>query len=198
MKYLPLLLPVFIAGCQIHKPVAVDHIETVSNPSVSSRATNQKPSIFHQPVALQGQSPGPVANASTPVWTPIDIQPLGMEQPMIAAPTQPMSEYQFQPNPKAKAEAEAKKQMQASKARAKPGQSSEPVVYGAQLDQYDWDADNTGVGGGAQSDYRVKKGDTFYSIARQHGLSVPVSYTHLRAHETKANLVCRLLLEKKK
>src|SRR5660397_98015 len=30
-------------------------------------------------------------------------------------------------------------------------------------------------------------GDVFY----------PVSYTHLRAHETKANLVCRLLLEKK-
>ena len=29
-------------------------------------------------------------------------------------------------------------------------------------------------------------------------LSEPVSYTHLRAHETKANLVCRLLLEKKK
>ena len=28
--------------------------------------------------------------------------------------------------------------------------------------------------------------------------SVAVSYTHLRAHETKANLVCRLLLEKKK
>ena len=29
-------------------------------------------------------------------------------------------------------------------------------------------------------------------------LQTPVSYTHLRAHETKANLVCRLLLEKKK
>ena len=28
--------------------------------------------------------------------------------------------------------------------------------------------------------------------------NTPVSYTHLRAHETKANLVCRLLLEKKK
>ena len=27
--------------------------------------------------------------------------------------------------------------------------------------------------------------------------NIPVSYTHLRAHETKANLVCRLLLEKK-
>ena len=25
-----------------------------------------------------------------------------------------------------------------------------------------------------------------------------VSYTHLRAHETEADLVCRLLLEKKK
>ena len=30
------------------------------------------------------------------------------------------------------------------------------------------------------------------------GYDISVSYTHLRAHETKANLVCRLLLEKKK
>ena len=29
-------------------------------------------------------------------------------------------------------------------------------------------------------------------------LPCPVSYTHLRAHETGRNLVCRLLLEKKK
>src|SRR5450756_2832043 len=29
-------------------------------------------------------------------------------------------------------------------------------------------------------------------------LSIPVSYTHLRAHETRHDLVCRLLLEKKK
>src|SRR5665648_427341 len=28
-------------------------------------------------------------------------------------------------------------------------------------------------------------------------LSAPVSYTHLRAHETRHDLVCRLLLEKK-
>ena len=27
---------------------------------------------------------------------------------------------------------------------------------------------------------------------------LPVSYTHLRAHETSLHLVCRLLLEKKK
>ena len=39
-------------------------------------------------------------------------------------------------------------------------------------------------------------GDIVFQRVR-HGV-VAVSYTHLRAHETKANLVCRLLLEKKK
>src|SRR5674476_1564863 len=34
--------------------------------------------------------------------------------------------------------------------------------------------------------------------ARRQRDGVPVSYTHLRAHETGRNLVCRLLLEKKK
>ena len=35
-------------------------------------------------------------------------------------------------------------------------------------------------------------------LATRHiGGEIAVSYTHLRAHETKANLVCRLLLEKK-
>ena len=37
--------------------------------------------------------------------------------------------------------------------------------------------------------------DVDYYIQIPHSA---VSYTHLRAHETKANLVCRLLLEKKK
>src|SRR5660398_289449 len=31
------------------------------------------------------------------------------------------------------------------------------------------------------------------SSANQTNNDIPVSYTHLRAHETKANLVCRLL-----
>ena len=31
-----------------------------------------------------------------------------------------------------------------------------------------------------------------------HGTSTPVSYTHLRAHETVLDHVCRLLLEKNK
>src|SRR5665811_2537465 len=34
--------------------------------------------------------------------------------------------------------------------------------------------------------------------ARCGGTNTPVSYTHLRAHETVLDLVCRLLLEKKK
>src|SRR5680860_1696935 len=43
----------------------------------------------------------------------------------------------------------------------------------------------------------------YHSLAdRAHSnlwtLQVPVSYTHLRAHETDSYLVCRLLLEKKK
>ena len=34
--------------------------------------------------------------------------------------------------------------------------------------------------------------------ATYNGTPIPVSYTHLRAHETSLHLVCRLLLEKKK
>src|SRR5665809_45311 len=44
---------------------------------------------------------------------------------------------------------------------------------------------------------RARGGPQRQPPARQEGAR-PVSYTHLRAHETKANLVCRLLLEKKK
>ena len=33
---------------------------------------------------------------------------------------------------------------------------------------------------------------------RRRGAAAAVSYTHLRAHETVLDLVCRLLLEKKK
>src|SRR5450756_618918 len=38
----------------------------------------------------------------------------------------------------------------------------------------------------------------FPSCPWAEGPSRPVSYTHLRAHETRHDLVCRLLLEKKK
>ena len=40
--------------------------------------------------------------------------------------------------------------------------------------------------------------DTFSNRKEAMTSFETVSYTHLRAHETKANLVCRLLLEKKK
>ena len=42
------------------------------------------------------------------------------------------------------------------------------------------------------------KCSSLYNFCRTLDDIVAVSYTHLRAHETKANLVCRLLLEKKK
>ena len=38
----------------------------------------------------------------------------------------------------------------------------------------------------------------FYTIDEEKQSIITVSYTHLRAHETGRNLVCRLLLEKKK
>ena len=34
-------------------------------------------------------------------------------------------------------------------------------------------------------------------VGRKISIVTPVSYTHLRAHETVLDLVCRLLLEKK-
>ena len=36
------------------------------------------------------------------------------------------------------------------------------------------------------------------TLGTNDGLVTPVSYTHLRAHETVLDLVCRLLLEKNK
>ena len=39
---------------------------------------------------------------------------------------------------------------------------------------------------------------TFFTFQHVHLAHEPVSYTHLRAHETVLDLVCRLLLEKKK
>ena len=44
---------------------------------------------------------------------------------------------------------------------------------------------------------KVKK-NTMAPMGKIKQFFKPVSYTHLRAHETGRNLVCRLLLEKKK
>ena len=37
-----------------------------------------------------------------------------------------------------------------------------------------------------------------FKAEKERPTLIPVSYTHLRAHETVLDLVCRLLLEKKK
>src|SRR5450756_2713560 len=44
---------------------------------------------------------------------------------------------------------------------------------------------------------RIPK-ETSSQFTSVHACQAPVSYTHLRAHETRHDLVCRLLLEKKK
>ena len=44
----------------------------------------------------------------------------------------------------------------------------------------------------------LAEGATLYRRFQASAPWTPVSYTHLRAHETEADLVCRLLLEKKK
>ena len=40
--------------------------------------------------------------------------------------------------------------------------------------------------------------NTINAVVKAFMDPISVSYTHLRAHETEADLVCRLLLEKKK
>ena len=51
------------------------------------------------------------------------------------------------------------------------------------------------------ADNRRKKialiGTAVYKLSHAQHFLDPVSYTHLRAHETVLELVCRLLLEKK-
>ena len=42
-----------------------------------------------------------------------------------------------------------------------------------------------------------KTGDNYYKVSKIWARFTSVSYTHLRAHETVLDLVCRLLLEKK-
>ena len=60
-----------------------------------------------------------------------------------------------------------------------------------------WDkADIDVIDAGGQPASVIKGGSVY-----DHEMSfafIPVSYTHLRAHETVLDLVCRLLLEKKK
>src|SRR5450756_2648768 len=62
-------------------------------------------------------------------------------------------------------------------------------------DRFGVDLDTTGamIGKSRTSVARLRR--EFLGLTRGEE---PVSYTHLRAHETRHDLVCRLLLEKKK
>ena len=66
------------------------------------------------------------------------------------------------------------------------------------LEFYDTSETLTDVGGlDVLKEWLRKRVRAFSAEARAFGLPEPVSYTHLRAHETVLDLVCRLLLEKK-
>ena len=54
-----------------------------------------------------------------------------------------------------------------------------------------------GIGGNVLNTYRLYY-ESWKSIGLRNIVHTPVSYTHLRAHETVLDLVCRLLLKKKK
>ena len=64
-------------------------------------------------------------------------------------------------------------------------------VYKGQLEFYR----QLGIADAAVAGGLLMSGARFWDRGR---LAAPVSYTHLRAHETVLDLVCRLLLEKKK
>eukprot|EP00658_Telonema_sp_P-2_P020385 TRINITY_DN18061_c0_g1_i1.p1 TRINITY_DN18061_c0_g1~~TRINITY_DN18061_c0_g1_i1.p1 ORF type:complete len:870 (-),score=117.21 TRINITY_DN18061_c0_g1_i1:82-2691(-) len=55
-----------------------------------------------------------------------------------------------------------------------------------------------GGGGSSNNTYSSDEDEHYTSSNNNRGDYSPVSYTHLRAHETPEHLVCRLLLEKKK
>src|SRR5678815_5108474 len=61
------------------------------------------------------------------------------------------------------------------------------------------DADIGSLMGGRVSEVLVEEGDSVQAgeTLVRFDRYLPVSYTHLRAHETPEHLVCRLLLEKK-
>ena len=65
-----------------------------------------------------------------------------------------------------------------------------------------WGEQNTEAEAHEQLDYSMEQGVNFIDTAELYAVptkaETPVSYTHLRAHETPEHLVCRLLLEKKK
>src|SRR5664279_6305209 len=81
--------------------------------------------------------------------------------------------------------------------------ASEPIREGAVIrtGDVDYDLDGTALRGYLALDAASTERRPGVLVIHDWagvGEYVPVSYTHLRAHETDSYLVCRLLLEKKK
>ena len=75
-----------------------------------------------------------------------------------------------------------------------------PIASGQAIGAYSLTEPMSGSDAGSMSSRAVRSADgSYYTINGRKSwvTSGPVSYTHLRAHETVLDLVCRLLLEKK-
>ena len=73
-----------------------------------------------------------------------------------------------------------------------------PVQYpelGCGFTGLEYSSSNSGVD--QNGNYTEIRTWTYTNVCNEQKSDVPVSYTHLRAHETVLDLVCRLLLEKK-
>lgn len=98
LKFLTTLVSVGIVntliGCQVHKPVPVEHINPVQQASAFHRPLNPVP--VNAPVNRPRQ-----VNQQSASWSPIVVQPI-VSAPVHSAaqePTQPLSRYEFKPHP---------------------------------------------------------------------------------------------------
>lgn len=159
-----------LAGCQIHKPVPVEHLGTQSRPNTVYDARQQ---VQQSPVRSspgrssssvgRGSMPGQMPEQSMP-WTPITIDPIQnnnlsnnstgnlsnnyVNNPSVAdGPTQPLTEYQFKPRPRP----------------ASANQTNDRYVQQVAVNK-------SPIGSGQA--HIVQRGENLYAIARTYGMSV--------------------------
>ena len=98
LKFLTTLVSVGVVstfvGCQVHKPVPVEHVNPLQQGSVFHRPLNPVP--VSVPVRAPRQ-----ANQQSASWSPIVVEPI-VSAPVHSAaqePTQPLNRYEFKPHP---------------------------------------------------------------------------------------------------
>lgn len=95
------LIAVTFAGCQIHKPVPVEHVYP-GQQHTSIQAPNYSKPRHHKPAARKGPIP-----SQPEAWSPIVVDPIASTAGPTPAqePTQPLTSYEFTPRNSQKAAA---------------------------------------------------------------------------------------------